>query len=113
VDVALAYEGKQGKWKKKDLSKVKCFHYGELGHYATQHLRKKSKREASETKTALVRAKKEVETINVIQNGSNLACISKSSNAYESRIKLKCSWIRFQQCKCRINLSLDEVVRAS
>ena len=36
VDVSLASEGKQEKRKKKDLSKVKCFHYGELGHYATQ-----------------------------------------------------------------------------
>eukprot|EP00253_Pinus_taeda_P028620 PITA_28620 len=35
VDVALASEGKQGKRKKKDLSKVKCFHCGELGHYAS------------------------------------------------------------------------------
>ena len=34
-DVALAYEGKQEKKKKKDLSKIKCFHCGVLGHYAT------------------------------------------------------------------------------
>ena len=33
-DVALASARKQEKWKKKDLSKVKCFNYGELGHYA-------------------------------------------------------------------------------
>ena len=31
-DVALAYEVKQEKRKKKDLSKVKCFHCGELSH---------------------------------------------------------------------------------
>ena len=35
-DVALASEGKQEKRKKKDLSKTKCFHCGEMGHYATQ-----------------------------------------------------------------------------
>ena len=62
VDAALASEGKQEKQKKQDLSKVKCFHCGELGHYATQCLRKKSKGEASETKAAPARAKKEVET---------------------------------------------------
>ena len=61
-DVALASEGKHEKRKKKDLSKVKCFNYGELGHYASQCLRKKSKGEASETKAAPARAEKEVET---------------------------------------------------
>ena len=60
-DVSLASEGKQEKWKK-DLSKVKCFHYGELGHYASQCPRKKSKGEASKTKVAPARAEKEVET---------------------------------------------------
>jgi len=34
-DVALAFEGKQEKRKKKDLSKIKCFYCGELSHYAT------------------------------------------------------------------------------
>ena len=34
-DVALASEGKQEKQKKKDYSKIKCFHCGELGQYAT------------------------------------------------------------------------------
>ena len=47
-DVALASEGKQEKQKKKDLSKIKCFHCGELGHYATQCPRKKGKGESSE-----------------------------------------------------------------
>lgn len=59
-DVALASERKQEKQKKKDLSKIKCFHYGELGHYATQCPRKKSKGESSETKAMPARAKKEV-----------------------------------------------------
>ena len=59
VDAALASEGKQEKWKKEDLSNVKCFHCGELGHYATQCLRKKSKGEDSKTKAV---AEKEVET---------------------------------------------------
>ena len=34
-DVALASAGQQGKRKKKDISKVECFHCGELGHYAS------------------------------------------------------------------------------
>ena len=33
-DAALASAGKEEKRKKKDLSKVKCFHCGELGHFA-------------------------------------------------------------------------------
>ena len=45
-DVALTSVGKQEKRKKKDLSKVKCFHCGELGHYVNHHPSKKSKREA-------------------------------------------------------------------
>ena len=61
VDVALASEGKQEK-RKKDLSKVKCFHCGELGHYVTQCSRKKSKGEAFKTKVVPARAEKEVET---------------------------------------------------
>ena len=32
-DAALASTGDKEKRKKKDLSKVKCFHCGELGHY--------------------------------------------------------------------------------
>ena len=35
-DATLASIGKQEKRKKKDLSKVKCFNYGELGQYANQ-----------------------------------------------------------------------------
>ena len=59
-DVALASKGKQEK-QKKDLSKIKCFNYGELGHYVSQCSRKKSKGEASETKVVPERAKKELE----------------------------------------------------
>ena len=58
----LASEGKQEKRKKKDLSKIKCFHCGELSHYATQCPRKKSKGESFETKVAPARAEKEVLT---------------------------------------------------
>ena len=61
-DATLASKRKQGKWKKKDLSKVKCFHCGELGHYVSQCPRKKSKGEAFETKVAQARAEKELET---------------------------------------------------
>jgi len=63
-DVALVSKGKLEKRKKKDLSKIKCFHCGELGHYATQCLRKKSKGESSETKVVLARVEKEMLTDN-------------------------------------------------
>ena len=58
--MVLTSEGKQEKRKKKNLSKIKCFHYREMGHYATQCLRKKNKGESSETKAAPTRAEKEV-----------------------------------------------------
>ena len=60
--MALTSEGNQEKWKKKDLCKIKCFHSGEMGHYATQCPRKKSKGESSETKAAPTRAEKEILT---------------------------------------------------
>ena len=56
-DVALTFEGKQEKRKKKDLSKIKCFHCWELGHYATQCPRKKSQGESSETKAIASKGK--------------------------------------------------------
>ena len=61
MDAALTSEGKQEKRKKKDLSKVKCFHCRELGHYVTQCTRKKSKGEAFETRATPASAEKEVE----------------------------------------------------
>ena len=60
--MTLASEGKQEKWKKKDLSKIKCFHCGDMDHYATQCPRKKNKGESSETKAAPARAEKGVLT---------------------------------------------------
>jgi len=61
-DAALASAGQQGKRKKKDISKVKCFNCGELGHYASQCPRKKGKGEASNSKAAPTKAKKNVDT---------------------------------------------------
>ena len=46
-DVALASEGKEEKQKKKDVSKVKCFNCGALGHHVTQCPWRKGKGEAS------------------------------------------------------------------
>ena len=60
-DAALASAGKQENRKKKDLSKVKCFHCGELGHFVNQCPRKKSKGDASNSKAALAKVEKEVE----------------------------------------------------
>ena len=62
-DATLALGGQQGlqKRKKKDISKVKCFNCGELGHYASQCPRKKGKGEASDSRAALAKAEKDVE----------------------------------------------------
>ena len=46
------------KRKKKVISKVKCFDWRELGHYASQCPEKKNKGEASDSKEAPVKAEK-------------------------------------------------------
>ena len=60
-DAALASSGQQAhqKRKKKDITKVRCFNCGELGHYATQCPQKKGKGEAFELKAAPAKADKE------------------------------------------------------
>lgn len=62
-DATLASSGQQGqqKRKKKDISKVRCFKCGELGHFATQCPRKKGKEEASDSKAAPKKVDKEGE----------------------------------------------------
>jgi len=59
--VSLASAEQQGKRKKKDISKIKCFNCWALGHYATQCPRKKNKGEASNSKAAPAKLEKEVE----------------------------------------------------
>lgn len=61
-DASLASIGQQGKMKKEDISKVTCFHCGELGRYAYQCLKKKNKGEVSDSKEAPTKANKEVKT---------------------------------------------------
>ena len=50
-DAALASK-KQLK-KKKDLSKIKCFQCGEMGHFSSHYLEKKKDKEASSSKAAV------------------------------------------------------------
>ena len=60
-DAALASVGQLGQQerKKKDITKVKCFRRGELGHFTTQCPRKKGKEEKSDSKAAPTKVDKE------------------------------------------------------
>lgn len=60
-DATLSSAGKQEKRKKKDISKIKCFNCGELGHYVNQCLRKKNKGKTSDSKAMPAKVEKEVE----------------------------------------------------
>ena len=51
-DATLASKRQQGK-KKKDLSRIKCFQCGELGHFASNCPQKKRGKEASSSKAAM------------------------------------------------------------
>ena len=52
-NVALASNGQREQRRRKDISKVKCFRCGELGHYNTQSpLRKKDKEEKHDQQAA-------------------------------------------------------------
>jgi len=60
-NTALVSKGHQEqRKKKKDVSKIKCFRWGELGHYATQcPLKKKDKDEKHDPKAASAKIKEE------------------------------------------------------
>ena len=62
-NTTLTSKGQQGQQRrKKDVSKVKCFKYGKMGHYASQcPLKKKDKDEKHDSKVAAAKIEQEEE----------------------------------------------------
>ena len=52
-DATLASKGQRRQGKKKDLSKVRCFKCGELGHFANNCPQRKKDKEASSSNAAV------------------------------------------------------------
>jgi len=74
-NAALALKRQQGQQRrKKDVSKVKCFRYGEMDHYASQcPLKKKDKDEKHDPKVAATKIEQEFAMTTEIPPGGRWA----------------------------------------